>query len=60
MIPAFLAMVTMPFAYSISHGIAVGFIVYPLLKLFTGRQDETNALSWVLLVIFVLYFIFLN
>jgi len=59
-IPAFLAMVTMPFAYSISHGIAVGFIVYPLLKLFTGRQDETNALSWVLLVIFVLYFIFLN
>ncbi|SDL21767.1 NCS2 family permease [Halarsenatibacter silvermanii] len=59
-IPAFLTMVTMPFAYSISHGIAVGFVVYPLLKLFTGRKDETNVLSWVLFVVFILYFVFLE
>ncbi len=59
-IPAFLAMVTMPFAYSISHGIAVGFVVYPVIKLFTGRKEETNVLTWVLFVVFVLYFIFLE
>ncbi len=59
-IPAFMTMVTMPFAYSISHGIAVGFIVYPLMKLFTGRRDETSVLTWVLFVIFVLYFLFLE
>ncbi len=59
-IPAFLTMVTMPFAYSISHGIAVGFVIYPLMKLFTGRKDETSILTWVLFIIFVLYFLFLN
>ena len=35
--PAFICMLTMPLAYSISHGIALGFIFYPLVKLLTGR-----------------------
>ena len=58
-IPAFMAMVTMPFAYSISHGIAVGFVVYPLVKAFTGKNEDVDWLAWVLFVVFVLYFLFL-
>ena len=56
-LPAFLTMVVMPFAYSISDGIAVGFIVYPLIKLFTGEGDEVHWLVYVLGILFVTYFL---
>lgn len=36
-VPAFLTIVFMPFAYSIADGIAMGFISYALVKLFTGK-----------------------
>ncbi len=58
-IPAFVAMVTMPFAYSISHGIALGFIVYPLLKLLTGQGKEVHWLIYILGAVFVSYLLFL-
>ena len=35
--PAVLAMITMPLTYSISHGIALAFIAYALIKIFTGQ-----------------------
>ena len=57
--PAFIAMIVMPLTYSISNGIALGFIVYPLVKLFTGQKDEVHWLVYVLGVLFVVYFLFL-
>lgn len=36
-VPAFLTIVFMPFTYSIADGIAMGFISYALVKLFTGK-----------------------
>ena len=57
-LPAFVAMIAMPLTYSISNGIAFGFIVYPIVKLFTGRGKEVHWLVYVLSVVFVFYFIF--
>ena len=57
-LPAFVAMIAMPLTYSISNGIALGFIVYPIVKLFTGRGKEVHWLVYVLSVVFVFYFIF--
>ena len=53
--PAVLAMIAMPFTYSISHGIAIAFIAYALIKLFTGKLDINPAI-WVIAVLSVISF----
>ena len=58
-LPAFIAMIAMPLTYSISNGIALGFIIYPLVKLFTGRGKEVNALVYVLGAVFIAYFLWI-
>jgi len=55
-LPAFLAMVAMPFTYSISTGIAVGFVSYAFVKLVTGRAKECPIIVYVFAALFaVLY-----
>ena len=46
--PAVLAMVAMPLTYSISHGIALAFIAYALIKIFTGKAAVTHPAIWVI------------
>lgn len=58
-LPAFIAMIAMPLTYSISNGIALGFIVYPLIKLFTGQGKDVHWLVYVLGVVFVGYFLWI-
>jgi AGZA family xanthine/uracil permease-like MFS transporter len=58
-LPAFIAMIAMPLTYSISNGIALGFIVYPLVKLFTGKGKDVHWLVYTLGVVFVAYFLWL-
>lgn len=58
-LPAFITMIFMPFTTSIANGIALGFIVYPLVKLFSGKGKEVNWLVYTLAALFVLYFIFI-
>ncbi|MGM0420848.1 MAG: NCS2 family permease [Bacillota bacterium] len=58
-LPAFVTMVAMPFTYSISDGIALGFIIYPIVKLFTGQGEDVHWLVYVLGVVFASYFLFL-
>ncbi len=53
-VPAFLTMLIMPLTFSITEGIAFGFISYALLKLLSGRGKEANALVYVFAVLFVL------
>jgi len=53
-VPAFLTMVTMPFAYSISAGIAIGFISYAFGKLVTGRARQCPAIVYVFAVLWAL------
>lgn len=56
-LPAFVAMIAMPLTYSISNGIALGFIVYPIIKLFTGKGKDVHWLVYLLGVVFIFYFI---
>ena len=53
-IPAFLTILVMPLAVSITDGIAFGFISYALLKLVTGRASEAHWLVRVSALLFVL------
>jgi len=59
-IPAFLAIIMMPLAYSISEGIVFGILSYVLLKLLTGKGKEVSALMYVVAVLFILKIIFLG
>lgn len=47
-IPAFIAMVAIPFTYSITQGIIWGFLSWTVIKLFAGKRCEV---SWTLLII---------
>ncbi|EFB77227.1 putative permease [Subdoligranulum variabile DSM 15176] len=60
-IPAFLTIVAMPLAYSISEGIAIGVISWTLLNLITGKAKEKkiSPLMYVLTVLFILKYVLL-
>lgn len=55
-IPAFITIITMILMYSISNGIAFGFIAYAVCMVAAGRAKEVHPTVWVLMVIFVIYF----
>ena len=56
--PAFIVILSMPLTSSIATGIALGFITYPLLKLFSGKGKEVHPLIYIFGIIFILQFIF--
>ena len=58
-IPAFLTLVIMPLAVSITDGIAFGFIAYAVLKLAAGRAREAHWLVYLFAVLFVMRYAFL-
>lgn len=60
-IPAFLCIIAMPLAYSISEGIAIGVISWTLVNLLTGKAKEKKVapLMYVLTLLFILKYIFL-
>lgn len=55
-IPAMLTVVMMPFAYSITAGIAAGFISYLICKLAARKHQDLNTPTVVICLIFILYF----
>jgi AGZA family xanthine/uracil permease-like MFS transporter len=59
-IPAFLTMVIMPFTFSITEGIAFGFITYSLLKLVGGKAKDVHWLIYLFSGLFLLRYIFLK
>ncbi|NIP31078.1 MAG: hypothetical protein GTN99_00990 [Candidatus Dadabacteria bacterium] len=58
-IPAFLTMIIMPLSFSITEGIAFGFISYALLKIFTGDAKEVNWIIYLISVLFIARYIWL-
>ena len=60
-IPAFIAIIAMPFLYSISEGIALGVISYVIINVCTGKAKDKkiSPLMYALAVIFVLKYVFL-
>jgi len=57
-IPAFVMLATIPFTYSISHGIGYGFIAYAAIMLLAGRARELHPLLAAVAATFLLYFVF--
>lgn len=55
--PAFLAIAVMPFTFSIAHGIAAGFVAYPLVKIAAGRIKEVHWFAYVLFVVSLAHFL---
>ena len=49
--PAFMVIVLMPFTYNIANGVSAGLILYPLLKILTGRGKE---LHWIMRPVFLM------
>ena len=58
-IPAFFAGIFMALCYSISYGIAAGFIFYIIVKICKGKIKEINPILWVCSALFVLNFVLL-
>ncbi|MDW0110661.1 NCS2 family permease [Sporosarcina aquimarina] len=59
-VPAFFTVIAMPLTYSIATGIAIGFIFYPITMLLSGRRKEIHPIMYVLMVLFILYFVFIE
>ncbi len=59
-IPAFLTIIIMPLTFSITEGIAFGFIAFTLLKTVQGKIKEVPLLITIFAVLFVLRYVFLS
>ena len=58
-VPAYLCMLAMPLAYSISEGIAIGVISYVAVNACCGKTKKIAPLMYVLAVLFICKYIFL-
>jgi len=56
-IPAFLTIAIMPFAYSITTGIAVGLVFYCLIKIARGKVRQIHPVMIVMTILFLAYFV---
>lgn len=58
-IPAYICMIVMPLAYSISDGIMLGMISFVVLNALTGKFKKISVMMWILAVLFILRYILL-
>lgn len=58
-IPSFLIIIGIPLTFSISDGLAMGFISYPVIKILSGRYREVSWLMYLLAAIFILRYAFI-
>ncbi|MGW7052157.1 NCS2 family permease [Streptomyces sp. NPDC054887] len=56
-IPAFLTMVMMPFTYSITNGIGIGFVAFCVLRLAAGRGREVPVAMYAVSAVFAFYYL---
>lgn len=56
-IPAFVTLVTVPFTYSISHGIGYGFLTYVGIEVLSGQGRRVHPLMYAFTALFLVYFI---
>jgi len=59
-LPAFLTIIGIPLSYSIADGLALGFISYPIIKLFSGKGRQIRWLTYALAVVLLAYFVFVR
>ncbi|MDM5229603.1 NCS2 family permease [Cytobacillus sp. NJ13] len=56
--PAIFIIAMIPFTYSIADGIAIGFILYPILKISIGKAREVSFALYVIAALFLFNFVF--
>ncbi|HSO58590.1 MAG TPA: NCS2 family permease, partial [Paenisporosarcina sp.] len=56
--PALFIVAMIPFTYSIADGIAIGFILYPILKIAIGKWREVTPTLYVIAGLFLMNFVF--
>ncbi len=56
--PALLIIVLIPFTYSIADGIAIGFMLYPVLKVAIGKWREVSPALYVIACLFFVNYVF--
>ncbi|AVK99278.1 NCS2 family permease [Pediococcus inopinatus] len=59
-IPAFLILIGMPLTYSVSDGIALGFITYPITMIAAKRGKEVHPIMYGLFFVFIFFLYILN
>jgi AGZA family xanthine/uracil permease-like MFS transporter len=59
-VPAFLTLIMMPLAVSITEGVAFGLLAYAILKLATGRRRDVHPLIYAFAVLFLTRYMFLR
>lgn len=57
-VPATLICITMPLTFSIAHGIALGFISYAAVRIFSGKFNQLSISVSVIALLFVIKFIY--
>ena len=55
-LPALLAVILMPLTFSITVGIAAGFVTHTLIKIVKGKASEIHVLMWIVTAACVVYF----
>lgn len=58
-LPAFFASIFMGLCYSISYGIAAGFIFYTIVKVVNGKAKDVSIALWVVDILFIINFVIL-
>ena len=58
MIPAMAVIVLMSFTYNLGVGLCAGFVLFPLLKLISGKGSEVKPIAWGLFILCSMFFIF--
>ena len=59
-IPAFFTLVMMPFAYSITQGVAFGFITYCLIKIVRGKIKQIHPILGITTLLFIINFVMMG
>ena len=59
-VPAFLILIGMPLTYSISDGLALGLITYPICMVAAKRTKEITPMMWILFFVFIVFLWVLN
>ncbi len=58
-IPAFVTLIFIPFSFRITEGIALGFITFTVLKMFSGKWRDVPLMIWLFSLVFALRYVYL-
>jgi AGZA family xanthine/uracil permease-like MFS transporter len=57
-LPAFITMAMIPFSFSISEGLGLGLVSYAVLRVFTGKAEKKDTVTFVIASLFLIHLLF--